>query len=319
MTAKIKMKEQPALFEEGAVPAAEQIAKEAPSPKQLTVKKAASPPKGTAVAKAERKAPLSDEASDEIATLLRVVADPNCDVAKAERIEQMLDRARARRAQIFYDRAYTAMQEELPEITKDNKIVIEKNGRVVQSTPYASYSNIQRIIKPIVRKHGFTLEHWTEPGIEGVGIVMFSTLSYSHGLDFRHVKTAKLPLKIENSGSKNDIQGVSSSISYGKRINTNTLLDLTTFAPQDEDVDGNRRAKAGAKTEPEPDAAICAADLKKVEAAIKNCQVPLTTVLIKYNIDGLAEMKAVHVKAVLEACANYKAESQKRARSRSND
>lgn len=305
--AKTKEREHaPALFPEAQ-------AQEPAAPKpiaKIAEPKPKAPKSGTnAVAKVERRQPLADEASDEIATLLRVVSDPGCDVAKAERIEGMIERARAKRAQIYYDKAYNALQEELPEITKDNKIVIEKNGKVIQSTPFANYLSIQRIAQPILRRHGFTLEHRTEPGKDGVGIVVVSTLSYSHGIDYRHAKIAILPLKIENSGSKNDIQGVNSSISYGKRINTNTLLDLRSNAPQEVDRDGHHAKKLNAKPEnqEEPEQHLTPKEVEKLNTAIKECGVGAKTFCTKYGIGEVEDLPPNLLAEALKACSARKA------------
>jgi hypothetical protein len=315
-----KAKEQPALFEQEQKPRVEinegsvkkntnppPTTERPPAPKsQVAPKKP-----GTAVAKAERRGALTDEGADEVSVLLRVVEN---DPAKAQMVEAMLERARARRAKIYYDKAYNALQQDLPIINKDNKIVIEKGGRVIQSTPYASYDNMQIITRPILHKHDFTLEHTTEPGKDGVGIVVISTLSYSHGLDYRHTKTATLPLKIENSGSKNDIQGVNSSISYGKRINTNTLLDLISQAPDEKDRDGHPKPKRGAKPEEQVDeqsTTINGSQEKELLKAINDCGVGPATFLQKYEIDAVKDLPAKLFAEAMKACADYGSRNKK--------
>jgi hypothetical protein len=324
---KAKLKEQPALFEQQPQQARVEIREgnvkkntnerpttdRPPPPKsQVAPKKA-----GTAVAKAERRGALTDEGADEVAMLLRVVEN---DPSKAQMVEAMLDRARTRRAKIYYDKAYNALQKDLPIINKDNKIIIEKGGRVVQSTPYASYDNMQIITRPILHHHGFTLEHWTEDGKDGVGIVVMSSLSYSYGLDYRHTKLARLPLKIENSGSKNDIQGVNSSISYGKRINTNTLLDLISQAPDEKDRDGHPKPKRGVRAEPESgdgDAMddgvqkINGSQEKQLLAEINACGVKSETFLKHWQITAVKDLPLVDFDGAVQACKNYAAKHPK--------
>jgi hypothetical protein len=328
---KAKAKEQPALFEQEQKPPVqinEGSVKKNTNPPPTTERPAApksqvAPKKpGTAVAKAERRGALTDEGADEVSVLLRVVEN---DPAKAQMVEAMLERARARRAKIYYDKAYNALQEDLPIINKDNKIVIEKGGRVIQSTPYASYDNMQIITRPILHKHDFTLEHTTEPGKDGIGIIVISTLSYSHGLDYRHTKTATLPLKIENSGSKNDIQGVNSSISYGKRINTNTLLDLISQAPDEKDRDGHPKTKRGARVEASAEHVdgmqeemdddgvqkINGSQEKQLLAEIAACGVASETFLKFWKITAVKDLPLIDFDQAIQACKNYAAKHPK--------
>jgi ERF superfamily len=269
---------------------------------------------GTAVAKV-RTGPLADEASDEIAMLLRVVTDPKCDVAKAERIEAMIERARAKRAENQYNAAFYEMQAELPEINKDNKIVIlDKNGRKIQETPYASYDNIQRVTRPILKAHGFALKMRTEPGRDGVGIVVIAMLAHGGG----HHESMILPLPLENSGSKNNVQGINSSISYGKRICTTTMLDLIRTAPQDADNDGrapegkkrNLRPSAGAAAEPEqpdPEAKITGAQAKELLKVIDECDIPISRFIEKYKVTAVHELPARFFDEAVKTCRDYAA------------
>lgn len=132
----------------------------------------------------------------------------------------------------FVDRQH-AMQPQLPEIRADGKIEIPAKtvGGKAQNTPYATLANINRIIKPILQEHGFTLSH--RNGEEGGKVVVITTLA--RGL---HSIESKFVGAIENSGSKNNTQGAGSTISYGRRYNTISLLNLTTFAQDDFDDNG---------------------------------------------------------------------------------
>src|SRR5208282_1990459 len=96
--------------------------------------------------------------------------------------------------------------------------------------------------QPVLRAHGFTLKHRVEPGRDGVGIVVRSTLEHAG-----HQEVSLLPLKLDSTGNKNDNQGVNSSITYGKRINTTTLLDIISKDPKDDDRDGNHPKARGAR------------------------------------------------------------------------
>jgi hypothetical protein len=265
--------------------------------------------KSKAVAKNARRVPLSDEGADEVAILLHAVADPNCDVGKAERLRTMINEERARRAQIAYDEAFAALQDELPEIDKDGKIVIEgKAGKRGQSTAYATYPNIQRATRKMLHKHGFTLRHTVRPGREGVGIAVHSFLS--HG---GYTEQAELPLPLETSGSKNNVQGVHSSISYGKRINSILLMDLISKDPKDDDLDGFKPKRGVERRETgevviDPQARISAEQAETLKEKVESCGVGEKRFLEKYQIQAIEDLAASLYDEAESACLRFAAE-----------
>ncbi|MBL7230493.1 MAG: ERF family protein, partial [Pseudomonas sp.] len=98
-----------------------------------------------------------------------------------------------------------------------------------QST-YALWEDINEMIKPVMAKYGFALTFRTprnERGIEVEGVL-------SHRAGHREVTSIVLP--VDASGSKNGVQAVASSVSYGKRYTAGLLLNITTTG---EDDDGN--------------------------------------------------------------------------------
>ncbi|WP_060507209.1 ERF family protein [Pseudomonas sp. NBRC 111124] len=157
----------------------------------------------------------------------KVAMSPTADIDKMERLMVMHQNIQALQAKQQYDEALAAMQEELPVIGERGGIK-DKNGRI-QST-YALWEDINEMIKPVLARHGFALSFRTprnERGIEVEGV-----LSHRAG----HRETTSLLLPADTSGSKNGVQAVASSVSYGKRYTAGALLNFTTTG---EDDDGN--------------------------------------------------------------------------------
>lgn len=167
----------------------------------------------------------------ESATILQIIQQvamsPTADIDKMERLMAMHERFQAQQAKQQYDEALAQMQEELPVIGERGGIK-DKSGRI-QST-YALWEDINEMIKPVLAKHGFALSFRTprnERGIEVEGV-----LSHRGG----HRETTSLVLPADTTGSKNGVQAVASSVSYGKRYTAGALLNFTTTG---EDDDGN--------------------------------------------------------------------------------
>ena len=162
-----------------------------------------------------------------MAVISRAASDPSCDINKLERLMEMHERMQAHSAKQLYDEALAQMQEEMPVIGERGGIK-DKNGRI-QST-YALWEDVNEMIKPVMAKHGFAITFRTprnERGIEVEGVL-------SHRGGHREVTSIVLP--VDATGSKNGVQAVASSVSYGKRYTAGLLLNITTTG---EDDDGN--------------------------------------------------------------------------------
>lgn len=167
------------------------------------------------------------------ATMVALAQAKDFDATKFQALATFQTQMVTQQAMIDFVQSQHAMQPQLPEIRADGKIEIPAKtaGGKAQNTPYATLANINRVIKPILQEHGFTLSH--RNGEEGGKVVVVTTLA--RGL---HSIESKFVGGIENSGSKNNTQGAGSTISYGRRYNTISLLNLTTFAQEDFDDNG---------------------------------------------------------------------------------
>lgn len=164
--------------------------------------------------------------------IARAARDPNVDIDKMERLLEMQERVQARGAKAAYYSALAEMQPELPVISERGGISTDK-GKTVQST-YALWEDVNEAIRPILAKHGFALSfkvRRTEGEIITTGI-----LSHRGG----HSEETELALPTDNSGSKNAVQAVGSSTSYGKRYTAYALLNITTTGEDDDGHKGGR-------------------------------------------------------------------------------
>jgi hypothetical protein len=168
-----------------------------------------------------------------LAIIASAAANPNVDVAKMKELLAMQREIATEQARMAFTEAFIAMK--LPTIRRDGRIEIEgRHGKKGGAMRYATFENINSVIEPILRQHGFAM--WFEPDIGEDGkIVMRGHLDHIRG----HGKSCAISLPLETSGAKNNVQGVGSSISYGKRYAAIALLNIVSHAPEDQDLDGN--------------------------------------------------------------------------------
>lgn len=171
----------------------------------------------------------SDYGSGLLEVIARAARDPSVDIDKMERLIAMQERVQARDAELAFSDAFATMQPELPTISKSGQIV--HNGKVISE--FAEWSDINKAITPTLSRHGFSLSF--KPSDVGGKIAV--TVILRHRLGFKDEAT--LPLPTDTSGAKNAVQGVGSTLSYGKRYAAVLLLNINT---EGEDDDGSAAA-----------------------------------------------------------------------------
>lgn len=165
----------------------------------------------------------------------RAARDVTVDIDRLERLIAVYERMKAQEARASFDRSLAAMQPQLPAIDENGRIEIKEKGtdRVIQATTFALWEDINDVIKPILGAHGFGLSF--RCGIASDGkIAVTGILSHEDG----HREETTITLPHDSTGSKNAVQAVGSSTSYGCRYAARLLLNITSRAPEDKDRDG---------------------------------------------------------------------------------
>ena len=296
MTKTATKEAEPALFTmKDVTPAKGAAQKQEPEKKPAKDKKAPS----TAVAKAEPQRAVAKAEPKEPASMLAVIAraaaDPRCN---PENMRMMLDMQKeivAEEARMAFNEDFIAMQLDLPVINAKGRIEILKKGSdgqrikgrdpVEQSTPYATFNEMNRITKPILQKHRFALSFLTDQGTDG-RLIVKGVLKHIRG----HQETTTLSLPLETSGSKNNVQGFGSSMSYGKRYATIALLNLVSEAMEDRDDDGTAAGGGNEERVPDQPKRLTLNQCESLTAMMKTCKVSIENFCERYGIAAVIDL-----------------------------
>jgi len=172
-----------------------------------------------------------------LALVERAASDPSVDVDKMDRLLSMYERMQAERARLAYVDVMAAMQPELPEIPERGAI---RNRQGQVQSHYALWEDIVSEIKPILARYGFALSFRVEQTADAITVT--GVLSHVEG----HTESTSISLPADTTGSKNAVQAVASSISYGQRYAATALLNLTS---RGEDDDGQAAGRGETVTE----------------------------------------------------------------------
>jgi len=176
---------------------------------------------------AERKdLPMISEAAAFVQVIERAASNKDVDVEKLQKLLDMQERIMAKNAEMAFNSAMAEMQAELPIITERGEIRVSG----VLRSKYARFEDINEAVKPILQKHGFAMTFKTDTTTvcKVTGILV-------HRAGHREQTDMTLPYDV--SGSKNNVQAIGSSVSYGKRYVMEALLNLTS---RGEDDDGKK-------------------------------------------------------------------------------
>lgn len=164
---------------------------------------------------------VSHETSAVLNMIERVCMSPDADMDKLEKMLDMQERILNRNAKQSFSADLAAMQAELP--------MVAKHGEGHNKAKYAKLEDINEAIRPTLQKHGFAVTFRIKQSDNRLLVV--AILSHKAG----HSEETELVLPLDTSGSKNAVQAVGSTVSYGKRYAVCALLNISTG----DDTDGN--------------------------------------------------------------------------------
>ena len=178
----------------------------------------------TEITNANDQSPVSEQTSGLINMIEKVCLNPEMDVEKLERMLDMQERILDKQSAQQFQFDLAAMQAELPEIEQKGEI---KFKGIVQSR-FARFEDINRAVLPILQKYGFSFTFETQQANNYVNVI--GVLRHKSG----HKESTQLQIPLDTSGSKNAVQAVGSSVSYGKRYVMSALLNITTTHDDDD-------------------------------------------------------------------------------------
>ena len=177
----------------------------------------------------------SEGESGLVAVLERLALNPDVPVDKLERIVTLLERGEARKAEMTFNAAMSAAQQEMRPVAAD-----AENPQT--RSRYASYQALDRTIRPIYTKHGFALSFNTGDAPLTDYVRVLCDVTHMAG----HTRTYTADMPADGKGAKGgDVMtkthAVGSAMSYGMRY---LLKMIFNVAVMEDDDDGNKAAGA---------------------------------------------------------------------------
>lgn len=241
-------------------------------------------------------APVEPTASDSralMALIERLASSPDIDIGRIEKMLELKERWDANEARKAYTAAMAAFKADPPTILKDKHVKFQTSKGFTEYDHATLGGACDAIIKGL-SEHGIS-HRWDVA--QGDGRVKVTCI-LTHALG--HSESVSMHGPVDDSGGKNAIQAIASSVSYLERY---TLFAATGLASQDMDDDGRG---GGEPTISEKQAA----DLK---ALIAEGGGDLAKALRFMKVNSLEEIPAKNYDAVVR---DIKAVNAERARAK---
>lgn len=153
--------------------------------------------------------------------IMKMASSADFDVEKLEKLMDLQEREMARRAQVAFNRDFAAMQSDITSVSKGSKVSYPnaKGGKTEYT--FATLEDIVDVVRPVLHQHGFAVSFKVNTSS---GVNVQCSLMHKDG---HSIETA-MQLQSDNSGGKNNVQAIGSSISYAKRYTLSSLLNIAT-------------------------------------------------------------------------------------------
>lgn len=216
------------------------------------------------------------------------------DIAVLEKLMVLEERWSANQARKAFDAALADAKAEMPIISK-NRTVDFTSAKGRTNYRHEDLGEIARTVDPVLAKHGLSYRHELEQ--TGSRVTVTCVLSHRDG----HCTRTPLSAEHDNSGNKNSIQAVGSTITYLQRYTLKAALGLA--ASNDDD------AKAAGTA---PEAFISDDQIERIQQRIVELAVDIPTFLKVLQVERLEDVyadKFGEVMRLLDAKARKVAQS----------
>lgn len=164
--------------------------------------------------------------------LLQIAVEQGADIDKLEKLMALQERWEANEARKAYVAAMNAFKANPPDVFKSKQVAYKE-----VSYKHALLADAVELIGEALSQHGLSFRWDTEQG-EGGMVKVTCVITHAQG----HSERVTLQAGLDQSGSKNNIQALGSTVSYLQRY---TLFSATGLAAKDQDDDGRGSEQTG--------------------------------------------------------------------------
>jgi hypothetical protein len=218
--------------------------------------------------------PVQSEGAAVLGMIERVARDPGADMDKMMHLMSWRKEIVAEQRRAAFDEAMAAAKAEIPVIKKNRRVGFDTKGGDRTEYSHEDMGEIARTVDPILAKFGLSYRFRVSSEINAP-VMVTCVVSHREG----HFEETTLSAGRDDSGKKNAIQQVGSTITYLQRYTLKAALGLA--AAQDDD----------GRTSEAPDT-ITLEQVEQLLALADEVEADKEAFCRYFKVDGIAQLKA---------------------------
>lgn len=172
--------------------------------------------------------PVQSEGAAVLGMIERVARDPGADMDKMMQLMSWRKEIMSEQKRAAFDEAMAAAKSEIPVIKKNRRVGFDTKGGDRTEYSHEDMGEIARTVDPILAKHGLSYRFRVSSEVNAP-VMVTCVVSHRDG----HFEETTLTAGRDDSGKKNAIQQVGSTITYLQRYTLKAALGLAAAADDD--------------------------------------------------------------------------------------
>jgi hypothetical protein len=218
--------------------------------------------------------PVQSEGAAVLGMIERVARDPGADMDKMMQLMSWRKEIVSEQKRAAFDEAMAAAKAEIPVIRKNRRVGFDTKGGDRTEYSHEDMGEIARTVDPILAKHGLSYRFRVSSEVNAP-VMVTCIVSHRDG----HFEETTLTAGRDDSGKKNAIQQVGSTITYLQRYTLKAALGLA--AAQDDD----------GRTSEAPDT-ISLEQTEQLLALADEVEADKEAFCRYFKVEGIAQLKA---------------------------
>ncbi len=224
--------------------------------------------------------------------MIGIAVEQNASIETIEKLMALQERWEANQARRAFDEAMAAAKAEIPTIAKNRSVGYDnKDGKGSTNYRHEDLAEIARTVDPILGKHGLSYRFRTTSEVNQP-ITVTCIVSHRDG----HSEENTLMAGKDESGKKNSIQAIGSTLTYLQRYTLKAALGLA--ASNDDD---------GGKADEVESAPIGPDEMAALRQLIDDVNLSIDKFCASFNIEALAEITVDMLPGIMRRLLERKA------------
>ena len=241
--------------------------------------------------------PVQSESASVLGMIERVARDPSVNMDKMMQLMSWRKEIVADQRRAQFDEAMSGAKAEIPVISKNREVdFTSSKGRTHYK--YEDLAEIARVVSPILAKHGLSYRYRVTSNVNEP-VTVTCIVSHRAG----HFEEVTLTGGRDESGNKNSIQAVASTLTYLQRMTLKAALGLAA-AEDDDGKSSQQQAEPEAYTP--PPGSITQTQVDNLRDALAEKGASIKAFITWAKVKRIEDIPADHYDACVTAIANFK-------------